>query len=286
MPPSSFKMRRMMALADFRAERREPRDGRRRFQIASADAHPELQAQLGDSAHARAADADEVQPPLTRQKTICVQFTHAAASPRDFKTNFRDVTSRVRMRLLMRAHTHLVQPRRIANQRFKFAREIRRKLIVVANYYRAAALFNHARVVHLLLVFVEGIRHENGRARAKSNVGHRHRAGARDNQIGAMQRVGDVVDKRHHLSREPDFAVCTPHQPLIRLPSLMHYVQIYNTFSTDFESPYDTNIQAMRAATNRLKQGFVIDCPSRGDRSGWYLNRVGLPVTTTLEELK
>src|SRR5271168_5236061 len=72
-------MRRMMPLADLRTERRKPRDSRRRFQIASAYAHPKLQAQLRDAAHARAADADEVQPALTRQETICVQFTHAAA---------------------------------------------------------------------------------------------------------------------------------------------------------------------------------------------------------------
>ena len=80
------------------------------------------------------------------------------------------------MRLLMRALAHLVQPRGILNQRFKFAREVGRKLIVVANYYRPAALFDHARVVHLLLIFVEGIRHENSRTRAKNNVGDRHRA--------------------------------------------------------------------------------------------------------------
>ena len=147
----------------------------------------------------------------------------------------------------MRPQTHLVQPRRILNQRFKFARQVRSKLIVVANYYRAATLFKHARVVNLLLILVKGIRHENSRTRAKSNVGDRHRARARDNQIGAMQRVGDVVDKRHHLRRETDFAVCTPHQLLIRLPSLVHYVPIYNTFSVDFESPYDTNIQAVRS---------------------------------------
>ena len=149
------------------------------------------------------------------------------------------------MRLLMRAQTHLVESRGIANQRFKFAREIGRELIVVANYYGSAALFNHARVVHLLLIFVERIRHENSCTRAKNNVGDRHRTRARDNQIGAMQRVGDVVDKRHDVRREPDFAVCTPHQLLIRLPGLVHYVQIYNTFSIDFESPYGANVQAM-----------------------------------------
>ena len=62
-----------------------------------------------------------------------------------------------------------------------------------------------------------------------------------------MQRVGDVVDKRHDLRRETDFAVCTPHQLLIRLPSLVHYVPIYNTFSVDFESLYNANIQAVRS---------------------------------------
>ena len=62
-----------------------------------------------------------------------------------------------------------------------------------------------------------------------------------------MQGVGDVVDKRHHLRLERHFAVCTPHQLLIRLPSLVHDVQIYNTFSPDFESPYNTNIEPMRA---------------------------------------
>ena len=150
------------------------------------------------------------------------------------------------MRFLVRAQTHLVEPCRIADQRFKFAREVRRKLLVVAHYYCAAALFDHARVVHLLLILVEGIRYENSRTRTKSNIRDRHRTRAGDNQIGAMQRVGDVVDKRHHLRREPDFAVSTPHQPLIRLPGLMQDVQIYNTFSTYFESPDNANVQAMR----------------------------------------
>ena len=80
------------------------------------------------------------------------------------------------MRFLMRAQTHLVQPRRIPNQRLEFAREIGRELIIVANYYRPAALFKHARVVNLLLILVERIRHENSSTRAKSNVGDRHRA--------------------------------------------------------------------------------------------------------------
>ena len=151
------------------------------------------------------------------------------------------------MRLLMRAQTHLVESRGIANQRFKFAREIGRELIVVANYYRPAALFDHARVVHLLLISWNGYGTKIAGTRGKSNFGDRHRARARDNQIGAMQRVGDVVDKRHHVRREPDFAVCTPHQPLIRLPGLVDYMQIYNTFSIDFESLYDANIQAMCA---------------------------------------
>ncbi len=62
-----------------------------------------------------------------------------------------------------------------------------------------------------------------------------------------MQGVGNVVDKRRHLSREPHFAVCTPHQLLIRLPGLVDNVQIYNTFSADFESPDNTNIQTMRS---------------------------------------
>jgi len=86
------------------------------------------------------------------------------------------VTSRVRMRLLTRLFAHLVQPRRISNQRLDFARKIGRQLIVVAHYYCAAAFFKHARVMNLLLIFVEGIRHENGRTRAKSNIGYRHRA--------------------------------------------------------------------------------------------------------------
>jgi len=80
------------------------------------------------------------------------------------------------MRRLMRPQTHLVQPRRIPDQRVKFAREIGRKLLVVADYYRSAALFNHARVVQLLQILMERLRHKNGRARAKSNVRDRHRA--------------------------------------------------------------------------------------------------------------
>src|SRR5260370_27107410 len=72
-------MRGMMPLADFRTELRETRNCGGRFQIASADAHPKFEAQLRDSAHARPADSDEMQPALTRQKTICVEFTHAAA---------------------------------------------------------------------------------------------------------------------------------------------------------------------------------------------------------------
>lgn len=80
------------------------------------------------------------------------------------------------MRRLMRPQTHLVQPRGIPDQRVKFAREIGRKLLVVADYYRSAALFNHARVVQLLQILMEWIRHKNGRTRAKSNVRDRHRA--------------------------------------------------------------------------------------------------------------
>ncbi len=80
------------------------------------------------------------------------------------------------MRRLMRPQTHLVQPRGIAGKRVKFAREMGRKLLVVANYYRSAALFNHARVVQLLQILMERIRHENGRTRAKSYIRDRHRA--------------------------------------------------------------------------------------------------------------
>ena len=80
------------------------------------------------------------------------------------------------MRLPMRPLSHLIEPRRISYQRAEFAREVRRKLLVVADYYCAAAFFKHARVVHLLLILVEGIRHENSRTRAKSDVRNSHRA--------------------------------------------------------------------------------------------------------------
>src|SRR5258708_26192699 len=56
-----LQVRWMMPLADFRTERREPRHGSRRFQSASADPHPALPAKLRDTAHACAADSDEVQ---------------------------------------------------------------------------------------------------------------------------------------------------------------------------------------------------------------------------------
>jgi hypothetical protein len=151
------------------------------------------------------------------------------------------------MRFFARAQSHLVQSLRIAQESVKLAREIRRKMIVVADYYRPAVLLKHTCVVHLLLIFMEGIRHENGRSRAKSNICNRHRTRTRDNQIGAMQCDGDVVDKRHHLSREPDFAVTIPHQLVIRLPGLMDNVRIYNTFSTDFKGIDNTNIQPVRS---------------------------------------
>jgi len=80
------------------------------------------------------------------------------------------------MRLLMRPFTHLIEPRRILYQRLDLACQVRSKLIVVADYYCPAAFFKHARVVNLLLILVEGIRHENGRTRAKSNIGNCHRA--------------------------------------------------------------------------------------------------------------
>ena len=71
-------MSRVMPLLNLGTERREPRRRRSRLYVASADPHPELQAKLGDAAHAGAADSDKVEPALARQKTIGVQFTHAA----------------------------------------------------------------------------------------------------------------------------------------------------------------------------------------------------------------
>ena len=148
----------------------------------------------------------------------------------------------VGMRFLMRSLAHLDQARRILQERVHFSREILRECIVVGHDYRSAALFKHMGVVKLLHVLVERIRHKNSRTRGKSNIGDRHRTRTRDNQIGAMHRGRNVVDKRDDLGRELHFAVCPPHQLYIRLAGLMHHlqVQIYNTFSIDFESGDDT----------------------------------------------
>jgi len=61
-------------------------------------------------------------------------------------------------------------------------------------------------------------------------------------KISAMHRVGDVVDKWDDVGIELHFAVRPLHQLHIRLPGLVHdvQIQIYNTFSIDFESPDDT----------------------------------------------
>src|SRR5216683_7474306 len=119
-------------------------------------------------------------------------------------------------------------------------------MLIVANDYRSADVFKHARVMHLLLVLVKRIRDENRWARRQHEVGDGHRARARNHQISAMQGAGNIVDKRDDLRGTRNFAISVPHQPLIRIPRLMDNVQLYNTFSPDFESIYDTNIQTMR----------------------------------------
>ena len=60
---ASPTLRRVVSLRDADAERLEPVGHRGRLLVRSADRVPEIGEQLGDAAHADAADADEMNPP-------------------------------------------------------------------------------------------------------------------------------------------------------------------------------------------------------------------------------
>ncbi len=73
----------MMALENLHAQCGEPLGGGAKTLIASAHREAEPERQLGDTAHAGAADADEMQAALTAEQSPGESFTHAAArSPR------------------------------------------------------------------------------------------------------------------------------------------------------------------------------------------------------------
>ena len=61
-------------------------------------------------------------------------------------------------------------------------------------------------------------------------------------RVGTAQGAGHVADKRRDLRIKAQFSVPFPHQPLVRIPSLMNDLQIYNSFIHPFESFDNPNI--------------------------------------------
>ncbi len=73
------QMIRMMAVADLDPKRRQPLSHGAAAEVASADRETQLAAQLGDPAHAGAADADKMQTARPGQHAGRSEFAHAAS---------------------------------------------------------------------------------------------------------------------------------------------------------------------------------------------------------------
>src|SRR5277367_5652757 len=277
-----LQMRRMMPLTDFRAERREPRDGRGRFQIASADAHPELQAQLGDSAHARAADADEMQPALTRQETICMQFSHAAACSATSKQIFAmwraasGCASSCARKPISSSLAGLLISASSSRARFGASCSSSRTIIAPPRFSITRALCTCC--WSLWKGYGTKIAARAPRAMSVTVIAP-ERAITRSARCSAlaMSSINGTTSAANPNSR---YALLT--NSTSASPVWWTTCKFITLFPQILKAP--TTPMFRRCAPDEPPKTRICNClSSRGDRSGRYRNRVGLPVTATLD---
>jgi hypothetical protein len=157
-----------------------------------------------------------------------------------FEANARDSCGAIGSNRGTCATAHLRKHLWIGKHRLHVLSQILCEVFVVAHDYRPAHAFDDTSVVLLLTVAMKRIRHKDRRTACERNISHCHGTATGDDQVRPAKRRGHVLDKSRYFRKQRKLTVFLPQQLRVRLPALMHYLQLYNTFSPDFESPYDS----------------------------------------------
>src|SRR5487761_1328035 len=156
--------------------------------------------------------------------------------PCDAEANPRDTLGGIGKDRATRLHAHRDEARGIGEKSFDIARQILSEAFVVFDDNCAFEFFDHAGVVKLLHIAMKRIRHKNRRAGGKRDIGDGAATAARDHQVRRRERARHVIYNRNSYRLTRTLAVSPPHPLNVRLPGLMCDLQLYNTFSPDFES--------------------------------------------------
>src|SRR5579885_2585339 len=167
--------------------------------------------------------------------------------PDHFKANLRNSRRGIRNGGRTRPRAHLDQPRGVVEQSSRLAREIFGKMIIVVDDDRGTDPLENAGVVELLHVAMERIGDEDSGASRKGDIGDGASPRAGDYEAGAGQGGRNILDKGDDLGLRRDCLILGPQQLHIRLAALVNERPFYNTFSPDFESPKNPEIEAVGA---------------------------------------
>ena len=176
--------------------------------VGARDVELERAQDLGEAAHADAADADEVHVPDATAKHQLRLLRSASPARADGPSQIRRIASktrcvgraeRARRPSAMRARSSAIVARGASISRG----EARRVASACCERRPRRPRGERQRVLALVIVGGERERNEDRGAADRADLGERAGAGARDDQSAAPSALGDVVDERHDRARSP-----------------------------------------------------------------------------------
>ena len=193
------------------AERIEPARRRAAGDVRAADPVAQVEQHLGDAAHARAADADEVD-------VLDLVFHGVRAACSHTSATWRAASGRAsaRARPAIAASAGRSSPPEQFRQSLRCQPRLRHQ-------HRRLLRRQEARVAGLVVVDRVRERHQHAGHADGRDFGHRHRARAADQQVGLRVGTGHVVDELEHRRADAQLAVARRERVAPTAPALVHH---------------------------------------------------------------
>ncbi|SOY49839.1 hypothetical protein CBM2585_A160381 [Cupriavidus taiwanensis] len=188
----------VMAVHDGGAQRRQAPRGGVVAHVRARDLVSQVQQDLGDAAHAGAADAHEVDVLDDMLHWIAASLTSV---PGQLAAHLGDAPGCLRLGQSARQARHVLQLR--PGQAGDGLRQALGRQVVLLHQQGRALAGQKLCVGGLVIIHRVRERHEQRRHARRGHFRHRHRAGAADHQVGVGIGPRHVVDERQGLRRHP-----------------------------------------------------------------------------------
>ncbi len=203
------------------AERREPIGDLRSPRVRSAHAIAEIHQQLGDAAHADAADPDEVHVPRPSQPHQRPD-SHAHPASSITRSTIRAAASGLASARIARAHRAPSRSGSASSAAHDLGQRRRPSARARPSSPPRRASTSTSRVLALVVVGRRRKRHEHRRPPGRRQLGERRRARAADHEIGRPHFAGDGIQEGLRPRRDPAAPVGFAHGGQVPFAGLVH----------------------------------------------------------------